>query len=117
MSKGFSMIDGDVLVSKTIEMTDGKELLRQKVERVIGTNLGEWQYDLQEGIDFSLILRKNYDENEIRATIERALVHIDETFALTGFNLEVDQKRHATITYTAVNGAGIEIGGTYTYAY
>lgn len=112
--KGFSMKDGDVVVANdTIEMTDGLELLRQKVERVIGTNLGEWEFDLAEGIDYSTIFKKNPMESEIRATIEAALLHIDETFFMTSFQVEIDAKRHAVITFAAVNAGGEEVGGVY----
>lgn len=115
MSKGFSMAEGDVIVTRTIELVEDPELLRQKIERVIGTALGEWKYDTQEGIDRSVVLCKNPDANLIRATIEQALTHIDDTLTLTDFAL-VMEGRKATITFTAVDGEGVETGGTYTYA-
>lgn len=113
--KGFSMADGDVIVNKTIEMVEDSELLRQKVERVLGTNLGEWIYDVQEGIDFSVVLCKNPNKDEIRATIEQALTHIDDTLTLTDFDL-IMEGRKATITFKAIDSDGEEMGVTYTYA-
>ena len=57
--KGFSTNDdGDVIVNSSIEMVTDEELLRQKIQRVLGTNKGEWSYDTEEGIDFSVVLRK-----------------------------------------------------------
>lgn len=112
--KGFSVHNGDVVVDKTIEMVDGYELLRQKVELVIGTNKGEWSYDVEEGIDFPVVLRKNPDADEIRATIEEALTRIDDTFAITEFGMTL-KGREATISFRAVNGDGEEVGGEYTY--
>ena len=112
--KSFSTRNGDVVVGETIEMVDGAELLKQKVERVIGTNLGEWSYDKEEGIDFRALLVKNPDEAEIRATIEAALVRIDETLAITEFEMYLD-KRTAVINFKAVNDKGEEVGGEYTY--
>ena len=112
--KSFSTYDGDVVVGKTIEMVEGSELLRQKIERVIGTNKGEWSYDADEGIDFGVVFRKNPDENEIRATIEEALVHIDETLTIAEFSMKMTG-RTAEISFTVVNGDGEEIGGGYTY--
>ena len=112
--KGFGMKNGDVVIANnTIEMTDGLELLRQKVERVIGTNLGEWEFDADEGIDYGVIFKKNPIESEIRATVEAALLHIDDTFFMTKFGVVVDTKRHAIITFTAVNSNGEEVGGVY----
>jgi hypothetical protein len=112
--KSFNMHDGDVVIGKTIEMVEGAELLRQKVERVLDTNKGEWEYDTEEGIDFSVIFRKNYDKQEIRTTIEQALVRIDDTFIITKFDVAT-KGREATITLQAVNSDGVEVGGVYIY--
>lgn len=112
--KSFSTHNGDVVVNKTIEEVDGSELLWQKVERVLGTNKGEWSYDVEEGINFSVIFRKNPDVDEIRATIDEALTRIDETFAITSFKLTM-QGRAATISLQAVNGNGVKVGGEYSY--
>lgn len=113
--RSFSTNNGDVVVGKTIELVSDNELLRQKVQRVLGTNLGEWAYDLDEGIDFSVILRKNPDEAEIMATVEAALKRIDESFAITSFSLTMQNNRKATIEFVAVNGSGEEVGGVYSY--
>ena len=112
--KSFSMADGDVIISDTIEMVSDNELLRQKVLRVLGTNRGEWSYDKDEGIDFRAVLTKNPDKAEIRATLEAALIHIDPTFALTEFSMEL-VRRTATIKFTASTGDGEEVGGEVTY--
>lgn len=112
--KSFSTVNGDVVVGKTIEMVEGSELLRQKVERVIGTKLGEWKFDEDEGIDFSVVFCKNPEENEIRGTIDQALTRIDETFTITKFSLTMNG-RNATVAFYAVNADGEEIGGEYTY--
>lgn len=112
--KSFSTVNGDVVVENTIKIVEGSELLRQKVERVIGTNLKEWIFDKEEGIDFSVIFCKNPNEDEIRDTIENALTRIDNTFAITDFNLIIN-KRKATVEFHAVNADGEEVGGEYTY--
>lgn len=113
--KSFSTRNGDVVVDKTIEMVDGSELVRQKVERVLGTNKGEWSYDKEEGIPFPVVLRKNPDKDEIRAAIEEALIKIDETFAITEFSVEMEN-RDATISFRAVNADGMAVTEVYTYA-
>ena len=113
--KGFSTHNGDVVINKTtIEMVSDSELLRQKVERVIGTNQGEWSYDTKEGINFKVVLCKNPDEGEIRATIEEALKRIDETFTITDFSLTM-KGRIAEIHFKAANSNGEEVGGVYSY--
>lgn len=114
--RGFSVHDGDVVVNKTIEMVDGSELLRQKSELVIGTNKGEWEFDAEEGIDFRVVLCKNPDDDEIRATIEDALIaKVDETFVVTEYERTM-KGREAAISFTAVNSNSEEIEGGYTYA-
>lgn len=112
--KSFSTKDGDVVVEKTIAMVSDQELLRQKVERVLGTNKGEWEFDEDEGIEFAAVLRKNPNKDEIKATIEEALARIDSTFVVTVFELTVEGRK-AVITFEAVNGDGATVGGNYSY--
>lgn len=112
--RSFSTHNGDVVVGKTIELVSDGELLRQKVKHVIGTNLGEWKYDPLEGIDFSVLLTKSPDESAIMETIQQALIRIDETFAITSFEMKL-VGRAAEIEFKAVNGDGEEVGGEYTY--
>lgn len=116
MSKGFRMADGDVVVGRTIDMVQDDEMLRQTIELVIGTNQGEWAYDLEEGISRALVLCKNPDEDEIRNTIEEAVLRVDDTLSLTDFSMEVDAKRHATIKITLVKPNGDDLEVTITYA-
>lgn len=115
MSKGFMMADGDVVIDKDIQIARDDELLRQTVELVICTNQGEWFGDLQEGIDRSLLLRKNPDSDEIRGTIEEAALRVNKALIMTYFDLSVDNKRHATITTRWKKAGGNEVEVTYTY--
>lgn len=113
--KGFSTNDdGDVIVNSSIEMVTDDELLRQKVQRVLGTNKGEWSYDTDEGIDFQTVLRKNPDEDEIRAAIEEALARIDETLVITSFSLTMEGRK-ATVSFEAVNADGVKVMEGHTY--
>lgn len=112
--KSFRVYNGDVVIEKTIEMVEGKELLQQKIERVLGTNKGEWKYDKDEGIDFSIVLRKAPNKGQIRSEIEEALWKVDETMTLTNFSLEMDG-RNATIRFEAENDSGEVVGGEYIY--
>lgn len=112
--KSFSTRNGDVIVGKTIEIVEGSELLRQKVERVINTNKGEWSYDAEEGIELGVLLCKNPKEDEIRATVEEALSRIDDTLVVTDFSVSM-VGRIAAISFHAKNTDGAEVGGEYTY--
>lgn len=107
MSKGLKMIGGDVVVNtKTIEVVQDDELLRQTVELVLATNRGEWEFDPLEGIDRKLLLRKGYNADDIRGTIEAACLRVDPTLTLTDFDLSVDARRHAKIKITLVKPDG-----------
>ena len=115
MSRGFFMANGDAVVGKTIGTVEGNEMLRQTLQMVIGTNKGEWQYDPLEGIDRSVILKKNPDADAIRGTIEEAIRHIDDTLTMTDFSLTVDDRRRASIRFLLVKpgGESVEVNQTY----
>ena len=65
--KGFELSNGDVVIKNgEIQMVSGAELTRQTVETVLGTNKGEWFFNVDEGITFSNILgKKGLKETEI----------------------------------------------------
>lgn len=115
MSKGFRMVNGDAVVTDTIETVTGDEMLRQTIELVISTQQGEWVYDPLEGIDRGVILCKGPEENQIRATIEAAVLRVDETLSITDFSLKVDDRRRATIDFKILKPDGQELEVAYTY--
>lgn len=115
MSKGFLMVDGDAVVTKTIETVTGDEMLRQTIELVISTHQGEWFYDQLEGIDRGVILCKNPQEDQIRATIEAAVLRVNDMLTVTDFRLELDAKRHANIEFKILKPNGEELEVAYTY--
>lgn len=58
--QGFKVINGDIAIENgEIQMTSGSDLLRQTVEMVLNTNLGEWWLDPDEGINFNNFLGKH----------------------------------------------------------
>lgn len=100
--KTFKMdAEGDVVIKdNVIEMVSDIELVKQTLRQVLGTNLKEWGLDETEGIDFSVILIKNPNNDLIRDTIETAVnkvatqLNVDlETdnynFAVTGRNMNI----------------------------
>lgn len=115
MSLGIKMINGDAVVNEDMEMVDGDEMLRQTVELVLSTFKGEWAFDPGEGIDREAVLTKNYDEDEIRGTIEDAVLRINNTLAVTDFVLTVDTHRHASISFKILKPEGEALEVAYTY--
>ena len=111
--KGFMLDEkGDVVIKNNdIKLTDGKELIAQTVKQIIGTNLGEWFLNKDEGIDRYALLTKNPNYDEIRDNIRSALLQVDDTFEITSFE-HSEEKRKLTIKFTATNSNGETIGMT-----
>lgn len=117
MAYGFALDEnGDVLIENNeISIVAGNELLRQKVWSVLRTNLQEWWFDWDQGIDFDNLLGKNTNAELVRYEIQQGLEQVDSTFAITEFAYEVEGRK-AKVTFKAVNESGEEAGGEYTWA-
>ena len=117
--KGFALDEkGDVLIENNeISIVVGDSLLQQKVWTVLQTNLGEWFFDWEQGVDFDNLLGKGTNEELVRFEIERGLAQVDATFSITEFAYTADQaSRKAKVFFMAQNENGEEIGGEYTWA-
>ena len=100
--------NGDIVIDKNkIVLVEGVELVAQTVKQVIGTNLGEWKKDENEGIDFSVILTKNPNNDLIQDTINTAVQKVADTLEV---ELETDNfvietnKRNLSISFTVFMG-------------
>lgn len=101
--KGFKLDQyGDVVITDgKIEMVEGIELVAQTLRHVLGTNLGEWEFEEKEGIDFYAILTKNPNYDLIQDTINTAVRYTEDKLSVeieTGdYGFEVEG-RHLTIS-------------------
>ncbi len=101
---------GDVVIKDNqIELVEGLDLVVQTLKQVLGTNLGEWFGDEEEGIDFYAILTKNPNYDLVQDTIETAVQKVAESLEI---ELETDNfifdlnGRNLTIAFTlTMNGA------------
>ncbi len=117
--KGFALDqNGDVLIENSqISMVNGGSLIQQKVRSVLRTNLGEWFFDWDEGIDFSNILGKGINEELVRYEIERGLAQVDSTFTITEFAYRADHVgRKSVVQFKAQTQNGEEVGGEIGWA-
>lgn len=117
--KGFALDSrGDLLIENgQISLAVGDSLLQQKVWTVLRTNLKEWFFDWEQGIDFNNILGKGVGEELARYEIERGLHQVDSTFTITEFAYTVDRTaRKATVTFRAHTANGEEVGGDIAWA-
>lgn len=74
---------GDILIeSNDIALKYDQQQEIQKIKQVLGTNLGEWEYDPNEGIDFNALFQKNPDSSWILESIKNGLHEIDEGYVL-----------------------------------
>lgn len=116
MSTGIKVVNGDaVITNNDLELVKDNEMLRQTVELVLSTFKGEWSFNPDEGIDREAILTKNYDEDEIRGTIEDAIWSIDDTLAVVDFEMTVDAKRQATIKFNIRKPSGETVEVAYSW--
>lgn len=116
--KGFALdSSGDVLIENNeISIAVGDSLLQQKVWAILHTNLGEWFFDWDEGVDFNNLLGKDTNEELVRYEIERGLAQVDSTFTITEFAYDVDRvERKATVTFKAQTQSGEVVGGEFTW--
>lgn len=117
--KGFALDEkGDVLIENNeISIVTGAHLVQQNVWTVLRTNLKEWFFDWEQGINRNNLLGKGTNEELARYEVERGLLQVDETFTITEFAYEEDTKaRKAKITFKAQTENGEEVGGEYTWA-
>lgn len=73
--KSFVLKDGDIVIEKgEILMVEGQDELVQSVQIGLGTNKGEWFLNLEEGVDYLLLVDKTASEAEKREEIYNAVM-------------------------------------------
>ena len=110
--KGFKLdSNGDVVIKKNkIVMVYDTEMITQTVRQVLRTNLGEWEFDKDEGIEFSRLLAKNPNYDLIKDTLQLGLRQVDETFVITKIDFNtVDRCLYINFTAETLNGTEISI--------
>lgn len=110
--KGFALDEnGDVKIEHgRVQMIDGNELLRQTCQTVIGTNRGEWPFNLEEGIDFALLRGKQIDYQAIQGELLSGLQQVDESFLIDSFEHEITADRKLHIRFSATSSSGTVTG-------
>jgi hypothetical protein len=84
---------GDIVIENSdIALVSGDEQEVQKIRQILGTRLGEWVYDENEGIDFDAFMQKNPDLQRIRETVRNALNEISESYVLQDCSYEINSR-------------------------
>lgn len=108
--------NGDVIIKNNdIAMISDNDLLLQTIKTILGTNKREWFLNLNEGINFGNILKKNPEKDIIRDEILSGLLQVDSSFYLTEFVYEIDD-RNLTVKFTAKKADGTIISDVFSYA-
>lgn len=108
---------GDLVIENNdISIVVGDNLLQQKVWTILHTNLKEWFFDWEQGIDFNNLLGKDTNGELVRYEIERGLAQVDSSFVITEFEYTEDRaERKSKVSFRAQTETGAEVGGEYTW--
>lgn len=98
-----------VIQNGRILTVSDKNLTAQKVKQVIRTQLGEWEYDTEEGIDRYVMLTKNPNYDLVEDNIRLGLLQVDESFRITDFNCSEGKNRQLKVNFTATNDTDGEV--------
>lgn len=94
--------NGDLKIKNgEIELINNEDLLYQKVQQVLSTNLGEYELGKEQGIMFKNILGKNLNKGLVRDEILRGLRQVEPNFVIEKFECELDDNRKLKIEFTA----------------
>lgn len=100
------MKDGEFVV------IEGDEQLAQEARISIQTVRGEWFLNLDEGMDRSAILGKNFDENNARSNIIESLMNTSEPLMVEEITFtKVDRTLVIEPTLRKSDGTTMEVGG------
>lgn len=112
--KCFKLIDGDcVIENNDIALEYDTDVIASKIKQVLSTNLGEWEFDENEGIDFHAVLTKNPNYDLIKDYVKSAIMQVDDTLELTEFEC-ITKGRALTINIKieTANGEQIAVATT-----
>ena len=100
---------GELVIQKgKIPLVSDKELTAQKARQVLRTQIGEWEYDKEEGINRYSMLTKNPNDEEIEDNIRSGLLQVDDNLKITQYSRKDYKGRHSEIFVTATDGTDEE---------
>ncbi|MBL5768235.1 DUF2634 domain-containing protein [Heyndrickxia sporothermodurans] len=113
--KSLKLLNGDlVLTNGEIELVDGDDELKQNLEVILKTRLGEFFLDENIGLDRTNLLTKQFDEELAHYDIVEALMQEDRVKEVSEISFNLDKyKRILTVnlSVTKIDGTTIELEG------
>lgn len=90
--------NGDLVIQNgDLVMIDGREELKQCVERILTTNINEWFLDTGFGLDYSAIQGKGKAKESIKLAIAEAIFKEPRIKQVDIRDIDIDKNRHLKI--------------------
>ena len=90
--------NGDLIIENgDLVMIDGKEEIRQSIERILTTNVGEWFLDMEFGLDYQAIQGKGKTKESIKLAITEAIYQEPRIKTVDIKDSEIDINRHLKV--------------------
>lgn len=114
--KTLKVLNGDIVFkNKELEMISEKEEIKQNIERIISTRLGEWFLNQDFGLNYENITQKNYDEDLVRLDFIEALSLEPRFEELLEFEIIQKPNRVGEIRFKA-RVSGVEVQEVINFA-
>lgn len=102
--------NGDLIIKNgDLVIVDKHEEIRQSIERILTTNVGEWFLDMEFGLDYQAIQGKGKTKESIKLAITEAIYQEPRIKTVDIKDIEIDQYRHLKVYGIATDLEGNEI--------
>lgn len=102
--------NGDLIIENgDLVIVDKHEEIRQSIERILTTNVGEWFLDMGFGLDYQAVQGKGKTKERIKLAITEAIYQEPRIKTVDIKDIEVDPNRHLKVYGVATDLEGNEI--------
>ncbi len=102
--------NGDLIIENgDLVIVDKHEEIRQSIERILTTNVGEWFLDMEFGLDYQAIQGKGKTKESIKLAITEAIYQEPRVKTVDIKDIEIDTNRHLKVYGIATDLEGNEI--------
>ena len=97
-------ITGDLAIENgDIRLTTGLESVRQLLDLRMSASVGEWEFDLDYGVDyFGKILGHSPSIEELTTIFRKVIIETDGIDKINSLIITISAKRVLTVTYEAI---------------
>ena len=96
--KALKVLNDDI----QLELIEGDGELVQSIERTLSTRLGEWFLNTDFGLNYEVIIQKQFDIEEIKLAVTEAILQESRVIEVLSINVSVDrEKRQSKIDFIA----------------